>query len=191
MSIIAQPTSVVPGATNGMLEVTWMKSARSHLGLKEIVGSKHSPIVLGFWKSIGISWGVTDEIAWCAAFTGAMLKAGGMPYLSTGMARNYTTYVKQLKKGKVLSKPCYGCIVVMWTGSISGTQGHIGFCAGVQKGNPNNIMVLAGNQGNQVGIDPFSKSKVLAYIWPSMSPTPERYELPVLESHGKGVATTR
>jgi uncharacterized protein (TIGR02594 family) len=182
---------VVPGAKNGMLELTWMAESRSLIGTTEIPGVKHNPIILGFWKAIGITWGTTDEIPWCAAFTGAMLKKAGMPYLSSGMARAYVNYVKQLKKGKVLKSPCYGCIVVMWTGSIKGTQGHIGFCAGVQSGKPDNLMILAGNQSNRVGIDPFSKSKVLAYIWPSVAPTQARYELPVLEYKGKGVATTR
>ena len=178
----------VPGAANGMKELSWMDCARSYLGTTEIPGAKHNQVILGFWKAIGINWGTTDEIAWCAAFTGAMLKQAGMPYLSTGMARAYVDYVRTLKKGKVLKEPCYGCIVVMWTGSIKGTQGHIGFCAGVQKGKPDMLMVLAGNQGNRVGIDPFSKTKVLAYIWPSIAPTPERSELPVLEYKGNGQA---
>lgn len=188
MSVTVNKT--VPGATNGMKELTWIDIARSYQerSVVEIPGSKHNPVILGFWKAIGINWGTTDEIAWCAAFVGAVLKEAGMPYLSTGMARNYQDYVRVLKKGKILQQPCYGCIVVMWTGSLKGTTGHIGFCVGVQKGKPDSIMVLAGNQGNKVGIDPFSKSKVLAYIWPSLSPSAERLELPVLEYKGNGNA---
>lgn len=185
-------TNAVPGATNGMKELPWIGIARPYIGkTKEVAGVKHNPIILGFWKAIGINWATTDEIAWCAAFTGAILKAAGLKYLETGMARNYTDYVRQTKSGKKLDKPCYGCIVVMWSGDPKGTQGHIGFCVGVQEGKPDNLMILAGNQGNQVGIDPFNKSKVLAYIWPSLSPTPERFELPVLKYFGKGEAGTR
>lgn len=182
---------IVPGAKNGMKELTWIQEARNFIGTTEIAGAKHNPVILGFWKAIGISWGVTDEIAWCAAFTGAMLKRAGLPYLETGLARNYTDFVRQTKAGKKLTKPHYGCIVVMWSGSPTGTQGHIGFCVGVQEGKPDNLMILAGNQGNRVGIDPFSKSKVLAYIWPSIAPTALRLELPVLKYLGNGEVGTR
>lgn len=189
MSIVL-PTVSVPGATNGMKELSYIQAARKRIGLREISGPKHEPQILQFWKDIGINWGSTDEIAWCAAFVGAMLKEGGLPYLQTGMARNYQNYVRELKQGQILTKPCYGCIVVFWSGSKGGTTGHVGFVVGVQKGT-NNLMVLAGNQGNKVGIDPFHTDKVLAYVWPSITPSPERYELPVLDYKGGSVVTTR
>lgn len=189
MSIVLPNTSV-PGATNGMTELSHIKIARSYLGLAEIPGPKHEPVILEMWKSIGLGGIKDDETAWCAAFTGFVLKQAGLNFLKSGSARAYQNYVAETGAGKVLRQPAYGCIVPMWTGSKSGWTGHVGFCVGVQDGKPENLMILAGNQGNKVSIAPFPKSKALAFIWPSVAPANNRFELPVLTYKG-GVVGTR
>lgn len=184
-------TNTVPYASNGMTELPWIATARTQLGIKEIPGAKHEPQILQYWKDIGINWGTTDEIAWCAAFVGAMLKRTGMDFLPTGMARGYMDFVKVLKKGQILKQPAYGAIGVMWTGSKTGTQGHVGFVVGQDANNPDRILLLAGNQGNQVSIASFPKSQFLGFIWPNLAPTAARYELPKIPYKGAITTNTR
>jgi uncharacterized protein (TIGR02594 family) len=86
-----------------------------------------------------------------------------------------------------LSKPAYGCVVVFWRGTKTGTAGHVGFVVGRDKFG--NLMVLGGNQSDAVNIKPFAMSgpndRVLGYRWPGVYPYPERFNLPLLGSDGK------
>lgn len=182
---------VAPYATNGMLELPWIALARTFLGTTEIKGKQHNPVVLEFWKDINIDWAPTDEIAWCAAFAGAILKRSNLPFLETGLARNYLDYVKHNKKGQVLKQPAYGCLAIMWTGSKTGTTGHIGFVVGEVKGDPSRLLLLGGNQGDKVSIAAFPKSQMLGYIWPNTAPTPARFELPKIAYTGAVTTNTR
>lgn len=157
-------------------ELPWIAEARKYVGVREIVGKKHSPIVVGFWESIKASFR-DDETPWCAGFVGAVLERSGFKSTRSAAARSYNTY------GVQLTRPAYGCIVVFWRGSPTGFSGHVGFVVG-QDAN-GNLMVLGGNQGNQVSIIPFSRSRVLSYRWPSIAPAELRYNLPQLQSNGK------
>lgn len=162
---------------NKQLDPIWIETARKFLGTAEIAGPKSNPIIDGFWKVIGLKH--TDDIPWCMGFVMAMLQHSGYPFMKTGWARDGLKY--KGKSGKVvkLEKPAYGCIVVFSRGS----GGHIGFVVGVDK--HGNLMVLGGNQSDKVTIAPFSKQRVLGYIWPGILPFPERYNLPILTSDGK------
>lgn len=171
-----------------MNELRWIAKARSYLNLTEIVGSKHNPTIVDMWKlgfnATGQSnrlkeavWN-NDETPWCGAFCAAVMAQSNLPHhipKSFPLARSWATV------GTKLSKPAYGCIVVF---SRNG-GGHVGFCVGRDK--HGNIMILGGNQSNQVNIKPFSPSRVLAYRWAGDGTVPSdaRYKLPVLTSNGK------
>ena len=181
----------VPFATNGMSELAWVELARSFLGLREIKGSEHNPEIIKFWKDIGINWAKDDETPWCAAFAGAILKRSGLNFVQTGLARNYLDFVKVTKSGQMLKQPAYGCLAIMWTGSKTGQTGHMGFVVGEVKGDPNRLLLLGGNQGDKVSISAFPKSQMLGYIWPSVAPSPARYELPKITYTGSITTNTR
>ena len=72
---------------------------------------------------------------------------------------------------------------MFWRGSPSSANGHVGFVVGEDQ--HGNLMVLGGNQGDEVNIKPFSPSRVLAYRWPGIWPASERFTLPVLNSDGR------
>lgn len=153
-------------------ELPWIASARKYLGLKEIVGPKHNPTILGWLKKLK-SWWMEDETPWCGTFVAAMLLENDRFVIKEWFrARSWAT------SGTKLSRPAYGCIVVF---SRTG-GGHVGFVVGTdEKGN---LMVLGGNQANSVSIAAFPKTRVLAYVWPSFKdgtpshPDASRYTLP-------------
>lgn len=159
-------------AKKSLPDPKWIVEARRHMGITEVVGANHNPVILGFWKRIKLKF-LTDEIPWCMGFVMAMMGLAGYETIPTAWARD------GLKYGVKLDKPAYGCIVVFARGS----GGHIGFVVGKDKNG--HLMVLGGNQANAVNIKPFSTNRVLGYRWPGKWPLPERFNLPLLTSDGK------
>lgn len=154
-------------------ELTWIKAARSKIGIKETLGAKNNPIIVQWLKNLRSMW-LEDSVPWCGTFVAECLREGGYQYPSTWYrAKDY------LKMTTALNQPAYGCIVVFHR--VGG--GHVGFVVGKDK--HGNLMVLGGNQGDAVNIKPFSVDRVLGYRWASKYPFPERFILPLLDSDGR------
>lgn len=160
-------------------ELPWVVEARKHIGLKEIPGKQHNPTIINWLVGLK-AWWKDDETPWCGTFIGHCIKTAKR-YVPSAWYRAKAW----ANAGTTLTSPAYGCIAVFErTGG-----GHVGFVVGKDKFG--NLMVLGGNQGNGVNIKPFSRTRVVAYVWPSREdgsrswPTVERYSLPVLNSDGK------
>lgn len=132
----------------------WLAVARKMIGLHEIHGAEHAPEILQFWRDIKRGGIKSDEVPWCAAFVGACLERAGIRSSRFESAASY------LKWGVRLDGPAHGCIVVF---SRKG-GGHVGFVVGMDKGG--NLLVLGGNQGDQVSIKAFPQDRVTGYRWP-------------------------
>lgn len=158
----------------------WLDLGQQYIGTTEIKGKDHNQTILGFWKSIKMGGIKNDEIAWCAAFVGAMLEMSGVRSTRSESARSYAQW------GLELSGPCVGAIVVFWRDHPDSHFGHVGFVVGRdQKGN---LMVLGGNQKDAVNIMPFALDRVVGYHWPPnvLAPkNPKFDDLPVIASDGK------
>ncbi len=159
-----------------MPEPRWLTHARSYLGLTEIQGPQNNQKILEWWKELGTPF-KQDSVPWCGAFVGGVLAECDMKVVTgPASARSW------LRLPVKLDKPAVGAVVIFWRGSKSGASGHVGFIVGKDK--YGNLMVLGGNQADQVNIKAFSKSRVLGYRWPGVAPLPERFNLPVLKSDG-------
>lgn len=148
-----------------MLEPSWIAIARNYIGLRETHGDGHTPAILQFWRAIRRSGIKDDETPWCAAFVGAMLEESGIVSTRYESAASYTTW------GVELSGPQYGCIAVMTRKG----GGHVGFVVG-RRGD--RLLVLGGNQGDEVSIRAFPRERITSYRWPpgipcSDAPLPE------------------
>lgn len=153
----------------------WLKYATTFNGLKEIPGRRHNPIIVQWWKDQGMSFR-DDETPWCAAYVNQMFKDCRIPNPGRANARSYT------KWGQEVKNPVRGSVVVFWRGKPNGWSGHVGFVMG--KDQDGNLMVLGGNQGNEVNIKPFSMNRVLTYRWPDRS-LPNDYERIIISSDGE------
>lgn len=176
------PLVTFPSETPDKLDdPAWLAIARKYLGVKEIKGPHHNPHIVEWWKDIGAPF-KDDETPWCGAFVGGVLVEAGIKPVSGGAAAR-----AWLKLPVELSKPAYGCVVVFWRGTKTGTAGHVGFVVGRDKFG--NLMVLGGNQSDAVNIKPFAMSgpndRVLGYRWPGVYPYADRFNLPLLGSDGK------
>lgn len=160
-----------------MDEPQWMVTARKYLGMREVKGPQHNPGIIALWKKMGVPF-TDDETPWCGGFVGGVLVESGLKAAPGGaMARNW------LKLQKRIERPAVGCVVVFWRGAPQGASGHVGFVVGQDRAG--NLAVLGGNQGDKVSIAFFPRSRVLGYRWPSIAPSPERYNLPIYESNGQ------
>ncbi|WP_322470304.1 TIGR02594 family protein [Hydrogenophaga sp. SNF1] len=143
------------------IDPLWLAEARRYLGVREIPGVNHHPLILAMWKAIKRGGIRDDETPWCAAFVGFCLENVGIVSSRFESARSY------LEWGRPLDKPVPGCITVL--GRTGG--GHVAFGAGVDR--HGDLLLLGGNQGNSVSIAAFPRSRVLGYRWPLAVPLPD------------------
>lgn len=132
----------------------WVHEAEKHIGLDEIKGPQHAAEILQFWKDIKRGGIKDDETPWCAAFAGAMLERAGIRSTRFESAKSYLDW------GVELAEPVYGCIVVFTREG----GGHVGFVVGTD--GAGRLLVLGGNQGNQVNVRAFPLDRVSGFRWP-------------------------
>lgn len=139
------------------MEAKWLEIARGQLGTKRVAGKGSNRKVLDYFAEAGHPDIKDDDVAYCAAFCGAMLKRAGLPNSGSLAARSY------LKYGIPLDEPREGCICVFSRGNSS-WEGHVAFFL---EETATSIRVLGGNQGGgAVTISSYPKSKLLGYRWP-------------------------
>lgn len=158
------------------MEPAWLTEARKYIGVREIKGVNHHPLIVGWWKAIKRGGIKSDEVPWCAAFVGAMLEAVGIVSSRYESARSYLTW------GNPLDYPAVGSIVVF---SRNG-GGHVGFVVG--KDALGNILVLGGNQSDEVNIRTFPINRVVGYRWPTAVPLPAKDNLPLIAGATKSTS---
>lgn len=142
-----------------MKKPPWIVLAEQYIGTREIPGPRHEPKILAWWRKIFRGGIRDDETPWCSAFVGAMLEDAGIAPTRFESARSWETW------GRSLPRPVYGCIV---TFERAGGGGHVGFVVGQDVAG--RIMVLGGNQNNEVRVSAFDMRRVTAYRWPAHVP---------------------
>lgn len=131
----------------------WYSFARMELGVKEVPGEKHNPRIIEYHSAVSMK-AQADEVAWCAAFVNWCLKKANVRGTGLANARSFLLW------GKKVTDPKKGDICVFWRGREDSWQGHVGFYAGEYG---KYILVLGGNQGNEVSIKRYPKSQLLEF----------------------------
>lgn len=111
-----------------------------------------NPKVLQYYAEAGHPEIKSDEVPWCAAFVGSVLARCGLQGSGSLMARSYSKWGQE-----VVGQPKMGDIVVLSRGAPP--SGHVGFWAGEQG---SSVALLGGNQGDQVNIRNYEKSRIVA-----------------------------
>lgn len=146
--------------------VPWLAYLVNHIGLREIPGPEHEPLIVEWGREAGIGWWGNDEDAWCAVAVNGALVRSGYPSTRSALARSFTTY------GTRLSRPVAGAIVVFPRGP-NPLYGHVGI---VEEVNDDGTMtVVSGNVGNRVARSLFRVAAVLpdGIRWPPGAVPPE------------------
>lgn len=152
-----------------MTELPWVKAARKLIGTREVKGAKHNNVILRMWQLIKRGGIKDDETPWCAAFVGSCLEQVGIK------SSRYESAASYLGWGVKLTEPEYGALAVFTRDG----GGHVGFIVG--KDFAGRLLILGGNQGDEVNIKPFDKKRVAGYRWPANITVPKN-PMPVLSS---------
>lgn len=146
----------------------WLTLAKAETGTREGAGKANNPRVVAYYKDAGFAGVKSDDVAWCAAFVGAMLERAGRKPSGSLAARSYEGW------GVGLKEPALGAICTKRRGN-STWQGHVFFVVGADK---THVYGLGGNQSDMVNVASFKRSEVTSYRWPSDVPLPVATKLP-------------
>mgnify|MGYP000909833761 CR=1 FL=1 len=149
----------------------WYNEAMKYIGVSEIAGPEHNPIIVGFFEHVSYK-ATADEVAWCSAFMNAVFARVGMRGTGSAAAASWLFW------GRRLDKPKAACVVVLKRGNTIALDyqnlrpgmdryppAHVGLYVG--PGADGTIRVIGGNQGNAVRVSVFRERDVLAYRWPA------------------------
>lgn len=121
-------------------------------GTYEVVGPKHSPVIMGWAKELGLKDYVNDEIAWCGLFQAIVAHRAGWPVVDRPLwAANWLNWGK-----KVDGEPMLGDVLVF----IRPGGNHVGQYVGEDA---DCYHVLGGNQKNGVTITRIKKSRLRGF----------------------------
>jgi uncharacterized protein (TIGR02594 family) len=155
----------------------WLHLARRHLGLRETPGVATTPLIRR-WLIELRAWWQDDETPWCGTFCAAVMREAGLP-----LPKAWYRARAWLDWGQPLPRDLLGCIVVFDRAG----GGHVGFVVG--RNILGQLLVLGGNQGNQVSIAAFHTGRVLGYRWPPGVPYVAAAPVPLLASNGEALST--
>ena len=133
-----------------------LKLAAKEIGVKEVSGSGSNKIIDRYYDEVSATGDSPhkDDVPWCGAYVGAMVKRAKMGIVKTALtARSWAKWGVSTRK-----KPLPGDLAVYWRGSRNGWKGHVGFFL---KETDSFIYTLGGNQSNAVNVSRYSKSKLL------------------------------
>lgn len=137
----------------------YLKLAAEDVGLKEATsyGTSNPEVEKYVIKTIGKRMDVI-ETPWCAYWAGGILEFSGYPSSKSGMARSFLNWGEFVDRHDD-SNWKQGDIVVLWRGRRNdGVTGHVGFLVAWDL---NSVILLGGNQGDQVCFQEFPRSKIL------------------------------
>jgi uncharacterized protein (TIGR02594 family) len=143
-------------------EPRWLQRARQDIGLREIPGKQHAPTIVRWLTELG-AWWRDDETPWCGVAVAAWMRDCGLP-----IPKHWYRAKDWLNWGAPLDYAIPGCVVVF--GRNGG--GHVGLCVGQTADLPPRLLILGGNQGNEVNVRAFPRERVIGYRWPIGEPLP-------------------
>jgi uncharacterized protein (TIGR02594 family) len=123
--------------------------AVKQIGVKEIVGSKHNPTILGWAKELKLaSVYNADEIPWCGLFVAYCCHAAGLDVISKPLwALSWSNW------GNEVTEPMLGDVLTFKRDG----GGHVGIYVGEDD---THFHVLGGNQGNAVSVSRIDKKRL-------------------------------
>lgn len=152
-----------------VIEPPWLIEARRHIGVREIVGPKHSPTIMGWIQVLGAkTLGIQvndDETPWCGTFMAWVMRQSQLA--SPMIAVRAAQWGRLGNWGRELLGPRLGCILVFTRNG----GGHVGIYVGEDK---THFHVLGGNQSNSVSTMRIAKDRLApgGMRWPAHYPLP-------------------
>ena len=127
--------------------------ASRFVGLEEVPGDASNPLVLGMLR-LDAKWVKGDDTPWCSAFVNFVAFVCGLPRSKSLAARSWL----DIGRSVGLHGAARGNDVVVLKRGSNPAQGHVGFYAGRSS---DRVLVLGGNQADEVNTRPYPLSDVL------------------------------
>lgn len=145
--------------------VTAFDLAQRFVGLRELGGAEHHPLIQWGFTLCGYGMNTPDEVPWCSAFAQIPAFLLRLPRSKSAAARSWL----QIGQPVDLNAAVIGFDVVVLkrgTGAQLGPEvlnapGHVGYFAGWADESRQSVRVLGGNQGDEVNVQSFPRERVL------------------------------
>lgn len=131
--------------------------------VKELPGQAHHPYIQWCHMLCGLGPDVADEVAWCSSQLNERCWNLRLPRSKSAAARSWLLVGTGVKLED--AKIGYDVVVLKrGKGEQPGPEvikapGHVGLYAGMQ--DPQRVLILGGNQSNEISVRPFSVNDVL------------------------------
>ena len=135
----------------------WMDIAYGELGVAAFSEGSSNPRITEYHRGTNIE-DYDDKAAWCSSFVNWVFKNANIRSTGSALARSWLDW------GVPLSSPRHGCVVVLQRESPDGWQGHVGFFI---RNEADRVVLLGGNQLDEVREHNYLISTVLGYRWPN------------------------
>ena len=141
-----------------------LQNAIVHLGVSEIPGTEaNNETIMEYSRALGLEeWIHDDETPWCSAFVNFVAWILRLPRSKSLLARSWLRIGIPVKLHDARAE---NDIVILQRGAepqpgphIIQAPGHVGFFAGVES---DDVMLLGGNQNNEVNISYYPIHKIL------------------------------
>jgi uncharacterized protein (TIGR02594 family) len=148
------------------ISLTLYQVAQRFVGMKEIAGEKDNGFIVWAHSLVGLP-DADDETPWCASWLNGLCFILGLPMSNSAAARSWLNVGVPVDLDDAI--PGFD-VVILQRGSgpqpgpdvTSGAPGHVGLFAGLQGDVPNHyVLILGGNQADQVSIARFPRDQVL------------------------------
>ena len=147
----------IPGITRSAAPWYELAKIEEVTGVEEVRGSRHNPRILEYHATTSLQAN-DDETPWCSSFVNWCIVQCGLKGTNSALARSWATWQAPL------DAPREGCIVVL-SRTANPAFGHVAFYAGERPGS--RVLLLGGNQGDQVAYSTYPKSRIISMRWPT------------------------
>lgn len=138
---------------------TLLEVLESRLGIQEVPGAKHNPIIVGWAADAGHPEIVDDETSWCSLSMCSAAKEASLPFPPINvnpMARSWLTWGVKVD----LSGIQPGDVAIWPRGNPKGPFGHVNCVKEVRQNGPKiEVRCIGGNQSGLAGGDAVTLTK--------------------------------
>lgn len=139
-----------------MMTAPWMSTADGERGVRRFPAGQTNPRINAYNDCTSLR-GYDDKISWCSSFVNWCLAQSGIAGTGSALARSW------LEWGMPLESPVPGCIAVLTRDDPNSWKGHVGFFLRIEG---DSVILLGGNQLEEVRELSYPVTSVLGYRWP-------------------------
>ena len=137
-------------------EPPWLAVARAEIGVRAHAPGSSNPRI-GEYHAASMRPRYDDKASWCSSFLNWAFMHAGLAGTASAVARSW------LEWGRPLVEPVPGCVAVLWRDDPASWKGHCGLFLRFEG---DQVVLLGGNQLDEVREHAYPRACVLGFRWP-------------------------